>query len=39
MKNIRTQPMVDELDNSFLKQIDRKRDDLLNVPETSGGLR
>ena len=35
----RTSPMVDELDNNFLKKIDRKRDDLLNVPETSGGLR
>lgn len=35
----RTSPMVDELDNNFLKKIDRKRDDLLDVPETSAGLR
>lgn len=35
----RTGPMVDELDNNFLKRIDQKREDLLNVPEGSSGLR
>ena len=35
----RTSPMVDELDNNFLKRIDRKRDDLLKVPHASSGLK
>ena len=35
----RTSPIVDELDNNLLKRIDQKRDDLLNTPDSSSGLR
>lgn len=35
----RTTPLVDELDDNFLKTLDRKRDELLNIPGSSGGLR
>lgn len=35
----RTSPLVDELDNNFLKRIESKRDDLLNIPDGSSGLR
>jgi len=35
----RTTPLVNKIDNSFLTRIDRKRDNLLNIPDSSSGLR
>jgi len=35
----RTTPLVNEIDKTFLARIDQKRDDLLNIPDCSSGLR
>ena len=35
----RTSPLVEELDDNYLKAMDEKRDNLLNIPGSSAGLR